>query len=300
MENLYNKDITLNFNKIKFRKQFVKNISKITTISETENSIKVSDIKDMITFSKITYEIAKEIAFICYKDYFKPDILKLFGKEKTKEILNLHTVETTECNYFEFLIKVKLTAYFLNSYTLNIDGFMKFDTYSIKEEMKKVVKLEEEFDGNLLTEIAGKELVDGSLNLNKKETFLLEFVSQNQPILEKKVLFDLHLFQKGNMIYCTTEKGANITYESIKMPKGALDETFKRIAEDTEFYETELGKRELFLSAIYSIFRPERVFIYSSLDEQFRDNFLETFCFINTVFQLNVQLFDEPSKSPTI
>lgn len=289
---------------IKFSKSTMNNLIKICNIKEEKDYLyEISDIKD---FNLFLYYISKEIVGYQINKYFKNELRKYFDKDKVKEILKNHKEKTFEINYFETLVKTKLLIYFKNNSTLNINSFYKFNLSNLFKDFDNIVDYEVSTDGNFL-EL--EEDTNNSNGVNIKVPFivaekygkLIDYIEYlKEKTVERKELYDIHIYIEDNKLTLVNENNKKITYSNTVISKNEVEDIYNYLINMDKNKEILITKELLFISALIGLYAPERIIIYKSLSKEFINEFIGDFAVLKEGLNINAECYISKELTPKI
>lgn len=289
---------------IKFSKSTMNNLIKICNIKEEKDCLyEISDIKD---FNLFLYYISKEIVGYQINKYFKNELRKYFDKDKVKEILKNHKEKTFEINYFETLVKTKLLIYFKNNSTLNINSFYKFNLSKLFKDLDNIVDYEVSTDGNFL-EL--EEDTNNSNGVNIKVPFivaekygkLIDYIEYlKEKTVERKELYDIHIYIEDNKLTLVNENNKKITYSNTAISKNEVEDIYNYLINMDKNKEILITKELLFISALIGLYTPERIIIYKSLSKEFINEFIGDFAVLKEGLNISAECYISKELTPKI
>ena len=289
---------------IKFSKSTMNSLIKICNIKEEKDCLyEISDIKD---FNLFLYYISKEIVGYQINKYFKNELRKYFDKDKVKEILKNHKEKTFEINYFETLVKTKLLIYFKNNSTLNINSFYKFNLSKLFKDLDNIVDYEVSTDGNFL-EL--EEDTNNSNGVNIKVPFivaekygkLIDYIEYlKEKTVERKELYDIHIYIEDNKLTLVNENNKKITYSDTVISKNEVEDIYNYLINMDKDKEILITKELLFISALIGLYTPERIIIYKSLSKEFINELIGDFAVLKEGLNINAECYISRELTPKI
>lgn len=290
------KELKIRNNKI-FSKKNLRELEKVCKISEenidNEYEYTINEIKD---YNKFLYLISNEINKQVVDNYFKEKLKENF--KNYKEIFKNHQDLSFENNYMEFLIKPKLYLFFKFNDYLNIPAFLLFNCQKVYEEFDLILESEIEAEGCLYDETdqdgEDENSPDEIEEITKRYNSLFQYISGKTI---KKTICDIHAFQDGNVVTLINEKGVllntGLTGIEYKDLKDFYLNFCNKNADDLEI----LG---FYFSVIVALANPERIIVYGSLSEDFKNQIFQDVGILKQVMGINTECYISKEKKPRI
>lgn len=293
---LYSEDKELKIiTKKPFTKKEIKAFEEVCNINETKEDERVIyDISKILDYNKFLYLVAYQLNKEITQSYFKQKLKESF--KNYKEIFDNHQKFSFENNYMEFLLKPKLYMYFKFNSTLNFATFIMFNCEKVYEEFDLIVEAEIEAEGCLYDEAKEEE---------ESEELDVEFITKRYNSLFRYIsgkylkdrIYDIHLFQKGKSIKITDEKGfilntgrTGIDFADVK------DFYIKSCNEEADDLEV-VG---FYLAIIVALSDAERIIVYNSIAEGFKDLLYKDLSVLKQVITNNTEVYISKEDVPRL
>lgn len=274
----------------KFDKTFFNKLSKISTMNilkESEDTLNIYEFSNIKNEDLFIYEIAKQINKIGIQYYFKNMLKNNFKTKEINEIIKNHKEKTTEMEYFEFIMKIKLTLFFHNDNVLNVNSFFKFNLKEYIKELHRFAELEIDSNGKFLEEL---EEENNNNIINKIVEFITKLKEENKNNTYKYQ--DFYVYYKKDKLNILMENNKHFKF----LYQKEISEFYKNLEENEINYDL------LNLIIQIGVLNPERIILYKSLDtiDNFLDNFLNFFGFLSVSKIINSDLYKSNEETPHI
>lgn len=295
---LYSEDKTLTIKTPKaFFKKNLKEIKTVCSISENiEEDFTTYTVENITDYNRFLYFISREIVNSIVLNYLKPKLKEAFPKDY-KRIFDNHQKYSYENNYSEFFVKARLLFFFKFNDTLNIPTFIKFNCNKLYEEFDLIVETEIEVDGGLYEDMDTINILSGDeevIDLTERFNALFNYISGKEI---KKKIEDIHIFKDGNKFFIINEKGSILNSGQTGLDFIDVKDYYKDVCNKEA---DELESLGFYLSMIIALANPERIILYNSIEEEFKNQVFVDVGIIKQVLNLQTEIYTSEEKKPRL
>ncbi len=287
------KELTIKAQKA-FPKKNIKDFKTVCNIEEENDKdefvYKVSKISD---YNRFLYFVAREIVNSITNTYFKDKLKESF--KDWKKVFDNHQNYSYENSHFEFFVKARLLFFFKFNEILNIPTFIKFNCNKIFEEYDLIIETEIEAGGCLYDQ-TGEVFTEGEPDefLTNRYNNLFKYISGK--VITGQIE-DIHIFKDGVKLYIINEKGTILNSGQTGIDYTDLKDFYISTCDKTA---TDIDVLGFYLGVVMALYNPERIIIYSSLDEDFKTQILLDFNILKQVLGIQTEYFTSEEKKPRL